>query len=78
MAAIKLSSAFDSDQCCGGGSAPVVETNANLYYDSTLYANPTTAGLVPANPALPCVAFELNGNGGTYVWNPANATWNKN
>jgi hypothetical protein len=76
MAQINLEPAFDAE--CGCGSTPVAAGNPNLYYDSVTYADPNAAGLVPANPSQPCMAFELNGNGAQYVWSPLNSIWKKN
>jgi hypothetical protein len=77
MAQINLEPAFDAECCCGNAAAQS-SGNPNLYYDSTIFANPNAAGLLPANPSLPCMAFELNGNGAIFVWNPAIGTWKSN
>jgi hypothetical protein len=66
------------DGCCPGTPAPTVTANPNLFYDITQFADPTAAGLVPPLASLPCTAFELNGNGAIFVWNPANGTWKSN
>lgn len=62
--------------CCGGLAPSIPVANPNMYYDITRSASPNAIGLLPAIASLPAACFEVNGNGPSFIWNPATGTWN--
>jgi len=75
MSQLVTTPAFDSG--CPGTAANDMTANPNIYY---LIANgtPSSIGLYPPNASLSCVAFEVNGQGPIFVWNPITASWQSN
>jgi hypothetical protein len=72
----QLSTSSDFSACgCQVSVSVTVTQNPIVYYDVNL-GSPTDQKIVPSNAGLPALAFEKNGAGPGYVWNPANSQWN--
>jgi hypothetical protein len=76
MSQLVTTPAFDSG-CPGTAVSIDMTSNPNLFYDIT-NGTPSTIGTVPPDPSLGCTAFELNGHGPIFVWNPLTASWSAN
>jgi len=75
MSQLQASPFFEA--CCGSAAASTPTANPVVYYDSasTSGATPAAQGLVPQFLNLPATAFDINGTGSVYIWNPATSKW---